>query len=205
MVELDAERLEVAVLLLPQLADGEAADRLDVAQIVADFVEIPLRELADVFAAIAVFGKRRRARRGAPAPARAPRSRVLDLRAGVVVVELARDRGILPLQQVGDGVAERAWRPWPTSAGRRIRETNSTITGSPAARRRGRSDRARPRCARAPAWRAAGETKMLMKPAPAISVLATHGDGGSAASRACASSRGLRFAALASCSAAFDA
>ena len=46
---------------------------------------------------------------------------------------------------------------------------------------------------------------MLMNPAPAISVLSTHGDGGSAAITACASSRGLRLAAFASCSAAFDA
>ena len=59
MVERDAERLEVAVLLLAQLGDGEAADRLDVAEVVADLVEVALRELADVLAAIAVLGKRR--------------------------------------------------------------------------------------------------------------------------------------------------
>ena len=40
-----------------------------------------------------------------------------------------------------------------------------------------------------------------MNPAPAISVFATSSDGGSAATSACANSRGLRLSAFASCSA----
>jgi len=55
------------------------------------------------------------------------------------------------------------------------------------------------------AWRAAGVTKKLMNPAPAISARSTRGDAGSAATRACASSRGLRCARFASASATFDA
>ncbi len=44
-----------------------------------------------------------------------------------------------------------------------------------------------------------------MKPAPATSARSTSGDGGNAATIACASSRGLRFACFASASAALVA
>ena len=90
--------------------DREAADRLDVAEVVADLVEVALRELADVLATIAVLGKRRVLAEELLRP-RAHRDReVLDLLAGVVVVELARDRRALPLEQVGP-LAPRQRRP----------------------------------------------------------------------------------------------
>ena len=107
VVEAHAERLQVAVLLLAQLRDRELADRLDVAEIVADLVEIALRELADVLAVIAVLGKRRVLAQDL-LRARAHRHReILDLLAGVVVVELARDRAPCHSSSVRDRVAER--------------------------------------------------------------------------------------------------
>ena len=107
VVEANAERLQVPILLLPELRDREAADRLDVAEVVADFVEVALRELADVLTVVAVLGKG-----GVLAQdflrARADRDReVLDLLACVVVVELARDRRALPLEQRRHRVTER--------------------------------------------------------------------------------------------------
>ena len=106
-VESHAECGEVAVLFLAQLGDGEAADRLDVGKIVADLVEIALRELADVFAAVAVLGELARFAEDL-AGARTHRyGEIPDLLPGVVVVELARDVAALPLEQVRDGVAER--------------------------------------------------------------------------------------------------
>ena len=72
-----------------------------------DLVEVALRELADVFAAIAVLRELARFAEDLLG-ARADRhGEILDLRAGVVVVELARDLAALPLQQVGERVAER--------------------------------------------------------------------------------------------------
>jgi hypothetical protein len=98
---------KIAILLAPQLGHGEAAYRIDVGEVVADFIQVTLRELADVRAAIAVF---RKARVLAPdlLCTHAHRHReVLDLLAGIVVVELARDRGALPLEQPRERVTER--------------------------------------------------------------------------------------------------
>ncbi len=95
-----------------------------------------------------------------------------------------------------------AWRPWPTCSGPvGLAETNSTITRSP----RRESLRPNPspvaitRCTTD--WRAAGTRNRLTKPAPAISTRSTSGEAGNAATIACASSRGLRFACFASTSA----
>ena len=70
-------------------------------------VEISLRELANVFAAIPVFGKRRVLAQDL-LRARAHRHReILDLLARVVVVELARHLRPLPFEQRGDGITQR--------------------------------------------------------------------------------------------------
>ena len=107
MVEADAERGEVAVLLPAQRVDGEAADGLDVGQIVAVPLEVVARDLADVVAAVAVLGELAGLAQQL-LRARAHRDReVLDLLAGVVVVELARDVCALPFEQPGDRIAER--------------------------------------------------------------------------------------------------
>ena len=99
--------MQVAVLFVAERRNREVADRLDVGQILADLVEIALRELANVLAVIAVFGKIRRLPeqlRGA----RAYRKReILDLCAGVVVIELAFHGVALPFQQRRDCIAER--------------------------------------------------------------------------------------------------
>ena len=107
VVELHAERLQVPILLAAQLGDREMADRLDVAEVVADLVEIALRQLADVFAAVALLGKRAvLAEQLLRAGAHRYRE-ILDLLAGVVVVELARDLRSLPLEQPRERVAKR--------------------------------------------------------------------------------------------------
>jgi hypothetical protein len=74
---------------------------------VAHLVEIALRELTNVLAAIAVLGKRRTLAQEL-LRARADRDRkVLDLLARVVVVVLARDGSALPVEQRRDDVAQR--------------------------------------------------------------------------------------------------
>ena len=55
MIEANAKGDEVAVLLATELGDGEFTDRLDVAELVPDFVEVALRKLSDVLATVAVF------------------------------------------------------------------------------------------------------------------------------------------------------
>ena len=76
-------------------------------RVVADFGQVALRDLADVLAVIAVLGKRGRVAQQL-LRARAHRDReILDLLAGVVVVELARHRVALRLEQRRDRVAQR--------------------------------------------------------------------------------------------------
>ena len=57
-VELDAERLKVAVLLLAQLVHGEASHGIEVVGVRVGrmFVDVPLRDLANVLAVIAALG-----------------------------------------------------------------------------------------------------------------------------------------------------
>jgi hypothetical protein len=107
-----------------------------VGKIVPDLVEIPLRELADVLAVVAVVGKRPRARRGSSfARARTDNAKIVDLRTGVVIVELARHIGA-PATRSG---ARSRRRAPPGGLGQRagarfgFAETNSTITRSPLA------------------------------------------------------------------------
>src|SRR5205807_6791748 len=110
-IELDAEGLQIAVLLFAQRCDREAPDRFDIRQLVAHFVEITLRELADVFAAIPVLRKMRVLAQELLRPSAHRQREILDLRARVVVVELARNRVALPFEQRRDGVAERRLAP----------------------------------------------------------------------------------------------
>jgi hypothetical protein len=99
-------RHEVAILLAPQLGNGEAAYRFDVAQVVADLVQIALRQFANVVAAVAVFRQRRMlAQQELRAHPHRDRE-ILDLLAGIVVVELAGHRGALPLDEPGQRIAQ---------------------------------------------------------------------------------------------------
>ena len=92
VIELDAECQEVAILFAPQLGNGKAADRFDIRQVVADFGQVALRKFANVFPVIAVFGKGHRLAQQF-LRARTHRDRqILDLLAGIVVIELARHR-----------------------------------------------------------------------------------------------------------------
>ena len=152
VVEADAERVQVAILLLAQFGDRETADRLDVAEVVADLGEIALRELADVFAAVPVLGKRRVLAEEL-LRARAHRDReILDLLAGVVVVELARHVGALPLEQARERVAERRLTAVADVQRSRsdLRRRTRRSRARRAARRCARTDRARRGCARPP-------------------------------------------------------
>ena len=91
-VELDAERLQVAVLLLAELLDREATHRLDVLRELVGRIrgDVALRDVADVLAVIAPFGDRRVASHELPHARLHAEREVVDLGAGVVVVELAR-------------------------------------------------------------------------------------------------------------------
>ncbi len=105
-VELDAEGLQVGVLLAAQRRHGEHAHGFEVRDVAAPGDE-GARDLLDVFAAVAVLGPAGLARLHA-ARARLHREReVVDLRAGVVVVELARDRVALRFEERGERIAER--------------------------------------------------------------------------------------------------
>ena len=110
-------------------------------------VDVALRDLADVLAVIAALGNLERARRAsscARAPARCS-AEVLDLRAGVVVVELARHLPAGPLEQR----ARSRRRAPPGGRGRRAaarsdsRRRTRRSPARPAPRRRGRTRRPR--------------------------------------------------------------
>src|SRR5207253_3503582 len=110
-IEFDAKRLQIAVLLLTQRRDREAADRFDVRQIGAHFVEITLCELANVFAVIAVLREMRVLAQKLLCPRTNGKREILDLRARIVVIELAQNRVALPFEQRRDGVTERRLAP----------------------------------------------------------------------------------------------
>ncbi len=97
-VELDAERLEIQILLGAQLANRELAH--------AGLAVVTRRDLADVLAVIAAFRDRDGATRGVDVRLHAALE-VLDLDAGIVVVELARHAPPGALEQRRYGIAER--------------------------------------------------------------------------------------------------
>ena len=109
-VELHAEGLQVGVLLLAQSGHREFAHRLEIVGLAAARGEVA-RDFLDVLAAVAV--RRPAGRLGLESLcARLHREgEVLDLRARVVVIELARDCVALRFEQRGDGVAERCLPP----------------------------------------------------------------------------------------------
>ena len=107
-VEAHSEGRQVGILLAAQRGNREGADRRQVvaACIVAVGVGIVARDLANVFALVAVGGKRD-IETLRFAQARLHRQReVGDLRAGVVVIELATHRVSLRLQQPRQRVAD---------------------------------------------------------------------------------------------------
>jgi arginyl-tRNA synthetase len=105
--------VQIEILLVPQRLDGEHAHRLEIIarRVRRIRLDVPLRDLGDVRAVIAALGNvERRAAELAHPRLRALRE-VLDLDAGVVVVELARDLPPRPLEQRRDRVAERGLSP----------------------------------------------------------------------------------------------
>src|SRR5262249_36644959 len=114
----DAECAQVLVLLAAQRGDGEAADRVEVVgvlrgtHVVAFDVHrfagrIGAGDVLDVVAAVAGGGPAAIVRVDAAA-ARLHRQReIVDLRAGIVVVELALDVPAGRRQQAGEAVADR--------------------------------------------------------------------------------------------------
>src|SRR5438067_2534020 len=117
VVEAHAEGLQVAVLLGAQLGDREAPDRGEVLAVVGARPEPFRGDLADVLAVVAV-GRELGRETEALAHARLHREReVVDLVAGVVVVELARDLKAARFEQRRDRVAERGLPPVPDVQG----------------------------------------------------------------------------------------
>jgi hypothetical protein len=119
IVELDAEGLQVLVLLVAQVGDGEAADRFDVVHIAGGGGRLAVAgrdgflrqevvgDVLDVVAVVGRLGPLGVARLEA-AGARLHRGRQGgDLDAGVVVVELAGDLVALGFEQRGHGIAQR--------------------------------------------------------------------------------------------------
>ena len=106
-VELHAESHQVAILFAAQLGHGKPADRFDIGEIAADLGQVALRDLANVLAVVAVFGKRRLLAQQFLG-ARTHRDReILDLLARIVVIELARHRKALRREQAADRIAQR--------------------------------------------------------------------------------------------------
>ena len=108
-VELDAERLQVAILLLAQLAHGEALNGLEIVRVGVGrvLVDVALRQFANVFAVIAALGQRHVLAGELPHARLHAEREVRDLRPGVVVVELSRDAPAGRREQRRDRVAER--------------------------------------------------------------------------------------------------
>ena len=114
-VERDAECLKVEVLLLAQLLHGKAADRGKVVPlgVVRVLLYIPLGDLGDVRTVIATIGNRERSTAQLAHTCLRAEPEVLDLDAGVVVVEFTRDAPSIPLEQRRDGVTERGLPAMP--------------------------------------------------------------------------------------------
>ena len=115
----NAEAAQVEVLLVAQVGDGEAADRLEVVRVARGHDrlhvrragrfarEIGLRDVGDVGAPIAVGGEVRVVRPDRTRARLHRQGQVADLRAGVVVVELARHAPAGGLEQRAERIAER--------------------------------------------------------------------------------------------------
>ena len=172
-----AERREVAILLAPQLGHREAAYRFDVAQVVADLVQIALRQFANVVAAITVFRQRRMLAQELLRAHPHRDGEILDLLAGIVVVELAGHRGALPFDEPRQRVAQRGLAAMAdVQRPRRIRRDEFDHHALAGARIAAAESLALGEYVRTTACRAAGVTKMLMNPAPAISIFSTRSD-----------------------------
>nr|GEU28637.1 hypothetical protein [Tanacetum cinerariifolium] len=119
IVELDAERLQVDILLVAQVRDGKRADRFDVVDVARGGGRCAVRRrhgffgleiLGDVGDVVAVVGRLGPGRIARLVAAQARLHRVgqgLDLHAGVVVIELAGDVVTLGAEQRRQGVAQR--------------------------------------------------------------------------------------------------
>src|SRR5258708_2328669 len=107
VVELDAERLQIRILLGAQVSDGELPDRFKIVCIVLLRDKIP-RNVLDVFAVVAFLRPARLAGPDSPGARLHGKRELVDLGAGIVVVELARDRVSLGFEQRRDRIAERA-------------------------------------------------------------------------------------------------
>src|SRR5690606_7302312 len=118
-VEGHAERGQVRVLLAAQPGDGELTDRLEVVRVVlaGDDVAVDLHALAaqvgggdvgDVVAVVGVGRPLRVAGPVAPGAGLGGQRQVVDLHAGVVVVELAAHVPAVGLEHARDAVADRA-------------------------------------------------------------------------------------------------
>ena len=109
-VELDAERLEIEVLLRAQFAHRELPHRVEIVGrgIGRVFVDVALCEISNVLAVIAALGERDLLS-AELAHARLDAQReIRDLRAGVVVIELSRHPPAGRAEQRADRVAERS-------------------------------------------------------------------------------------------------
>src|SRR5258706_11595871 len=100
--------MEVVVMLLAQLANRKPTNAIEVLSggVSGMLHDVPRRDVDDVLAVIAAFGQCQRLSMPLMDPGLRAEREILDLRAGVVVVELARHRPPGPLEQRGDGVAE---------------------------------------------------------------------------------------------------
>src|SRR5207302_4839511 len=103
-VELDPERLEVAVLLLAELLHREAAHRVEVGTLGIFRVpgEVALRDLADVLPVISALRQRGRLPALLADPGLHAARQIRDLHAAIVVVELPRHPPAGPSEQGGD-------------------------------------------------------------------------------------------------------
>ena len=119
VVEAHAEGLEVQVLLVAQVGHGELADVVQVLRVAGggELAVVGMHGapgqvvVGDVLDVVAVVGRLRPAgiaRLEALQPCLGGGGQRGDLHPGVVVIKLARDRPALGVEQVADGVAQRA-------------------------------------------------------------------------------------------------
>src|SRR6185369_14762314 len=109
-VEADAEGLQVDVLFGAQRRDGELPYRFQIRRVFLGG-NIVARDLLDVLPGVPLLGPARRAGTEAASARLHRQGQLLDLRAAVVVVELAGDGIPLRLEQRRDRVAERRLTP----------------------------------------------------------------------------------------------
>ena len=119
VVEPDAERLQVEILLVSQICDRELPDRFKIVDVAAGrdgrtvaggdgfFGEKIGRDVADIITVVSRFRPAGGARLQTPGACLHRARERGDLHAGVVVIELARDVVTLAMQQGRQGIAER--------------------------------------------------------------------------------------------------